>query len=239
MKRFGDLNLRPPTGSPRQTETMVRRASELGYRFLGVSLPPHLRRDEVRPLQDLCEGTGIDLVTRLDLRPRTPRELLGDLGHLRRRFEVVAVACASKSVARQAAKDHRVDLLSFPPDPRGRFFDSAEAELASSSSAALELETAPLLRLRGVPRIQLLRSLRREVEIAGRFGVALVASSGAIDEYQMRAPQDYAALATLFDLPLPLGLRALSDNPWSIVERNREKLSPDFVAPGIRVVRKR
>ena len=119
------------------------------------------------------------------------------------------------------------------------FFDSAEAELASSSSAALELETAPLLRLRGVPRIQLLRSLRREVEIAGRFGVALVASSGAVDEYQMRAPQDYAALATLFDLPLPSGLQALSDNPWSIVERNRGKLSPDFVAPGIRVVRKR
>jgi len=66
----------------------------------------------------------------------------------------------------------------------------------------------------------------------------VVASSGAASEYLLRTPQDYAALATVFDLPLPLGLQALSENPRSIVERNREKLSPGYVAPGIRVIRR-
>jgi hypothetical protein len=46
-------------------------------------------------------------------------------------------------------------------------------------------------------------------------------------------------LTTLFDLPMSSALRALSENPWVTVERNREKLSSDYVAPGIRVVGRR
>jgi len=74
------------------------------------------------------------------------------------------------------------------------------------------------------------------VAIAERFKVPVTISSGATNEYIIRGPHDYAALTTLFDMPMPSALRALSENPLAIVERNREKLSPDYVAPGIRIV---
>lgn len=238
MKGFGDLHLCLSFRDLRRTERMVRAASELGYRFVGVPLPPRAPRSEIRRLQEICNGVGVGLITRLDLKPERPSELLRELRRLRRRFEVVSVMCASKAVARQAAKDRRVDLLSFPTDPRRRFFDRAEAELASGSLASLEVEMAPLLMLRGGPRIRLLSSLRSEVDIARQRGVPIVVSSGVTDEYLLRTPHDYAALASVFDLPLSLGLRALSENPRSIVERNREKLSLGYVAPGIRVIRR-
>ncbi len=95
---------------------------------------------------------------------------------------------------------------------------------------------APLLLLTGFSRIRLLSRLRREVAIAERFKVPVIISSGATNEYLIRGPHDYAALATLFDMSVSSALRALSENPVAIVERNREKLSPDYVAPGIRVV---
>jgi len=66
-----------------------------------------------------------------------------------------------------------------------------------------------------------------------------VISSGATNDYLLRGPHDYSALALLFDMESSLALRALSEVPWSIVERNKLKLSPDFVAPGLRVVRRR
>jgi RNase P/RNase MRP subunit p30 len=130
-----------------------------------------------------------------------------------------------------------LDLLSFPATAlRKRFFDHAEAELASKALSCLEIEMAPLISLTGFPRIRLLSRLRREVEIAERLKVPIVISSGATNEYLLRGPHDYASLATLFDMPLPSALRALSEDPVSMVERNREKLSPYYVAPGIRVV---
>ena len=82
-------------------------------------------------------------------------------------------------MARQAAKDRRVDLLNFPSlDYHKRFFDRAEAELASGSLTALEVDVKPLLVLEGPSRVRLLMSLRREVAIAREFHVPIVVSSG-------------------------------------------------------------
>ncbi len=237
MRRFVDLHLRAPIKDLGQVERMVRKSSKLGYRLIGLILPPNITRDQINQLQHICSDAKIDLVTRVNFSPKTPRELLHDLRRFRRKFEVISVTCTSKGVARQAAKDRRVDLLHFPAtDLRKRFFDRAEAELASKALSSLEIEMAPLLLLTGFSRIRLLSRLRREVAIAERFKVPVTISSGATNEYLIRGPHDYAALTTLFDMSMSSALRALSENPLAIVERNREKLSPDYVAPGIRVV---
>jgi RNase P/RNase MRP subunit p30 len=54
----------------------------------------------------------------------------------------------------------------------------------------------------------------------------------------MRKPKELAALAFLFNLDETSAIKAVSENPLSIVKRNREKLSPEFVAPGVRIVRR-
>lgn len=240
MRRFVDLHLRPSIEDLDQVEKMVSKSSELGYHLVGISLPPDITRDKIHQLQKICRDTEIDFVKRVDFFPKTPRELLNNLRRFRRKFEVVSVTCISKSVARQAAKDRRVDLLSFPAmAPRKRFFDHAEAELASRALSSLEVEMARLLSLRVFSRVRLLSYLRKEVAIAKKFHVPITISSGATNEYLMRGPHDYASLASLFDMTPPLALRALSDDPLAMVERNRAKLSPDYVAEGIRIVRRK
>jgi RNase P/RNase MRP subunit p30 len=130
-----------------------------------------------------------------------------------------------------------VDLLHFSAtNLRRRFFDEAEAELASQAFSSLEIAMAPILQLAGASRIPLLSRLRREVVTAKKFRVPITISSGATDEIFMRGPRDYAALATLFDLPTSSALKALSENPYVTVERNRKKLNPNYVAPGIHIV---
>ena len=238
MKKFADLYLRPRLDDFNQVKAMIHRASELGYRLVGVSLPLDAKEDEIRHLKEVCSNVGIDLTLRMDLTPKDRRELLEGLRRFRRRFEVLAVRCLSKPVARQAAKDRRVDILSFSADPRKRFFDRAEAELASGTFASLEVEMSPLLLLRGLPRIRLLHRLRSEVEIAQKFHVPIIISSGATHERFLRAPRDLAALTSLFDMDVSLALRALSEVPLALVERNREKLSPNYVAEGVRIVRR-
>jgi len=172
--------------------------------------------------------------------PRNSNELLQSLRRYRRKFEVIAVRCDTKDVARQAAKDRRVDLLQFSVTSlRKRFFDEAEAELASQALASFEIELAPLLQLTSISRVRLLSRLRKEVATATRFKVPVTVASGATEELLMRGPHDYAALTTLFDMQSSSALGALSDNPWGIVERNKKKLSADYVAPGIRVVGRR
>ncbi|KPV63040.1 MAG: Ribonuclease P protein component 3 [Candidatus Bathyarchaeota archaeon BA1] len=240
MRRFVDLHLCPSIEDRNQAERMIAKSSEMGYHLVGIPLPPNISPAEIRQLRSTCSNAKIDLVTRVDFAPPTPSELLNDLRRFRRKFEVVSVTCLSKPVARQAAKDRRVDILSFPAtEPRKSLFNSGEAELASKALASLEIDMTPILSSRGFSRIRLLSRLRREVAIAKKFRVPVIISSGATNESLIRGPLDYAALATLFDMTMPLALRAVSEYPITIVERNREKLSPDYVAEGVRVIRRK
>lgn len=237
MRKFVDLHLCPPFFDPDRVGRMVTKSYELGYRLVGVTLPINADQDKIHELRKICHNAGVDHAIRVDLTPKTSHELLRDLRRFRRKFEVVSVVCVSKQVARQAAKDRRVDILSFPANGvHRRFFDDAEAKLASGALASLEIDMTPLILLRGVARVCLLSRLRREVTIAKGSNVPLIISSGASHELLLRKPQAYAALASLFDMPSPHALHALYENPLNIVDRNREKLSPNYIAPGIRVV---
>jgi len=236
--KFCDLHLYVSSGDLENAERMLAKSSELGYARVAVPLPPNVKEEVVHTLRQISQRSDIDLVTRVDLAPKSPSVLLSDLGRLRRRFEVVSVLCGSKPVAGQAAKDRRVDLLCFSSvSPRRRFFGLAEAELASGSSAALEVDVAQILSTSGSERVGLLAALRKEVAIANSHDVPLVISSGASNPLLLRKPHDCASLGLLFGVDSSLALKALSETPAQIVDRNRVKQSRGYVSPGVRIVR--
>ena len=239
MKRtFADLHLRVNGKDQFQTAKLASKAAELGYELVGTQLSLETRPEEIHKLREAFINLGLDFASRVDLRPRSPDELLVLLRKLRRRFEIICVLCETKEIARQAAKDRRVDLLNFPlMDYRKRFFDRAEAELAANGCAAFEVDSKPLLVLEGPGRVRLLSCLRREVCVASEFGLPIVVSSGVSDATLLRKPREMALMGSLFGLQGNAGLDAVSTNPAGIVLRNREKLGVGFVAPGIRVVK--
>jgi ribonuclease P/MRP protein subunit RPP1 len=235
---FTDLHLKPNITDRSQTNMMIEKAAELGYALISIPISPDLRPEETNQLKENSRASGVDFASRVDLRPRTEDQLLGMLRKLRRKFEIVCVACETKEVARQAAKDHRVDLLSFPLlDYTHRFLDRAEAELASGSNSAIEVDIKPLLLLEGPGRIRFLSSLRREIAIAQEFHLPIVISSGVSDPIFLRKPREMAQVTTLFGLNDTAALDAISTNPVQLVERNRGKLDAKYVAPGIRLVK--
>jgi len=237
--KFVDLHLCAPQNDLEQAKRLIAKSAELGYSQIGVPLPPDVKDETVSKLRQVSREFGLDFVTRLDLVSRNPGELLAGLRKFRRSFEVVSVLCNSKPVARQAAKDRRVDLLCFQSfDPKKRFFDRAEAELASASSAAFEIDLAQVLSsLEGRSSLGFFTCLRREVATAKSHRMPLVFSSGASQPLLLRKPQDYAALAFLFDVDASFALEALTNSPAQVVERNRRRQSSEYVAPGVRVIK--
>ena len=237
-RTFADLHLRINPKNQQTTQQLVGKAAQMGYYYISVPFTAGLLENEVTSLKTTCTQAGLDFVLRADFKPQTQEDLMRFLRKFRRRFEVICIVCENKEIARQAAKDRRVDLLNFPSlDYHKRFFDRAEAELASCSLAALEVDIKSLLVLEGPPRVRLLSCLRREVAIALEFRVPVVVSSGVCEELLLRKPRDLAGLAYLFGLDEAQALDAVSNNPAGIVLRNREKLSSKFVAPGISIVK--
>jgi ribonuclease P/MRP protein subunit RPP1 len=226
MRTFVDLHLKP--GTPSEIASMLETAKKLGFSGVAVT-----RADSSPGTQE-----GLDVINRIDLKPRNQRDLTSSLNRVRRRYEVVSVECASKSVARQAAKDHRVDILNFLPSASNRKkvgFDHQEASLASGSNCVYEVNACDILGQGPLALSKLLPILRREVENARRYDVPVVLSSGATEPLLMRGPRDLSALMGLIDGEVD-GLDTVSTNPWRVVKVNREKLRRGFVVPGVKVV---
>ena len=238
MKRsFCDLHLRVKP-SDTKVQRVIAKAAQLGYSQISIPFSTPPTQTELVNIKNYAENSCLDFVTRADFKPRNQEDLMRFLRKYRRQFEVICILCDNKEVSRQAAKDHRVDILNFPSlDYKKRFFDRAEAELACSTGVAVEIDLKPLLVLEGPPRTRLLSSLRRETGIATEFHVPIVLSSGNDEEVLMRKPRDFASLAYLFGLQESQALDAVSTNPTAIVSRNRQKLDPNFVAPGITVLK--
>lgn len=236
MKSFVDLHLCVPLENMSQTQSMIHKASKLGYNLVGIPFSKKTKREKIIKIKKICNEANLDFVSRINLYPKNAGELIYNLRNYRRKFEIICVTCNTKDVARQAAKDRRVDLLQFSlTNLRRRFFDEQEAELSSKALSALEIELSPILQLKGLAKIRILSKLQRENAIAKKAKVPIILSSGASSELFMRGPYDFGALASLFDLPFSGALKALSEIPLSTVEKNRKKMSPDFVLPGIKI----
>jgi len=232
MKRFADLHLYPPVEEADLTR-IFNKYAKLGYDLVGVSLPINVTKSRIQQLRRIGHHEGLDLATRLDLVPRSVQDLTYILRRTRYKFEIISVTCVSKPVSRQAAKDRRVDLISYRPYSRDRFFDTSTAKFASEALAAFEVNMAPLLSEKGIRRAKIISNLRREVRTARKFNLRIVISSGSTNEYSIRTPQDFAALSTLFDLTPQQSLKAISEVPIDLIERNRKKQSQEYIAPGI------
>lgn len=239
MKRtFADLHLRVNPKDHVAAQRLINKAAKFGYHFVSFTFGFELLESQLVDLKDSCSQAGLDFVYRADFKPRNQEDLMRFIRKFRRKLEVICIICDNKEIARQAAKDRRVDLLNFPSlDYHKRFFDRAEAELASCSQTALEVDIKPLMIMEGPPRVRLLSSLRREVALAREFHIPIVVSSGVGEDYLMRMPRNLASIAYLFGLNETEALDAVSTNPAGIIIKNRDKMNSAYIAPGISVLK--
>ena len=180
----------------------------------------------------------MDIVSRIDLSPNNTDELLKCLRSYRRKTEIITVNCRNKSVARQAGRDRRVDLINYPLLDTGKrnYLDRQQAGLMRDSGCGYMIDLSQLL----VDNQFLLRKriefIKNNKENALKRGVLVVASSCAPDIWGLRDPISLAALLSLIDVDEDHALDMISNNPNLIVEKNRAKLKDSYIVQGVWVI---
>jgi RNase P/RNase MRP subunit p30 len=229
MRSFADLHVILPGPGPGLSK-IAERASLLGYGLIGLTLKD--RPGDPGSLRRVFSDRGVDVAFRIDLSPRSRQELLSLLRRHRDGFEVVSVNCTSRGIWDVASRDKRVDLIFF-----GKGAIGPRIGLPRGASAALEVNIRELI----VPdggrdRAYALGKVKRDLEVAFRNGMRVVASSGTDDPELMRAPREVASLLKWFGMEPGDALASVSETPISLVQSNRMKLRGEGVCDGLRIV---
>jgi ribonuclease P/MRP protein subunit RPP1 len=184
------------------------------------------------------ESNTIDIVKRLDLDPKNSNELLRSLRSQRWKNEIITVNGRSKSLARQAGRDRRVDLITYPivAKWKNNHLDRQQAGLMRDSGSGYLIDLSKLLvddRFRLRKHIEF---IKRNKDNAVKRGVPVVASSCATTVWGLRDPYGLAALLSLIDVDEDHAIDMVSSVPNGLVDKNRVKLKDSYILEGVWVI---
>lgn len=184
------------------------------------------------------ESDKLDIVKRVDLEPGNPNELLKNLRQIRWNTEVITVKCRKKSVARQAGRDRRVDLVSYPftRNWKQNYLDRQQAGLMRDSGCGYLIDLSELITDDPYYLRKNIEYLKRNKDNAEKKDLPVVASSCACTVWGMRDPQGLASLLSLLDVDQDHALDMISNTPNGLVARNREKLKDEYIQPNVWVI---
>jgi RNase P/RNase MRP subunit p30 len=138
--------------------------------------------------------------------------------------------CLTKEVARQAAKDDRVDIIKFPGDPTLRkhnWLDHHEAELVEGTGHAYEVDAYDLIANNPTHLAKVINQIKRDLAVATKHDIPIVLSSGASTLLTIREPRALTALASLLDIEEDYAADMISTIPETILRRNRVKIEEE------------
>jgi RNase P/RNase MRP subunit p30 len=219
LRNFIDLCL-----SPEKPSEVISIAKTLGYSAIGLSQNEYVE--------------GIDVVKRLDLDPRNTNELNRSLRNSRWHNEIITVNCRNKSVARQAGRDNRVDLITYPLVEKWKenHLNHQQAGLMRDSGCGYLVDLSLLLTNDAYILSKRTEFLKRNVHNALKRDIPVVASSYAVDKWGQRDPYGLASLLSLLGVEEEKALDMVSSVPYDIVKRNRGKLKDSYIIPGVWVI---
>jgi ribonuclease P/MRP protein subunit RPP1 len=183
-------------------------------------------------LDSVRDEYGVDVVDGLEIRADDPQQASGHVGNFRPKTTILLLHGGTPKLNRFAAEDARIDVLAHPMADHGDF-NHVLAKAAAENDVRVEFDFSRVLRSDGGPRVQALQDLRKLREIVTHYDAPFVVSADPDSHLQLRAPRELLAVGERIGFSREQVETGLSE--WQrLAERNRERRSDDFIAPGVK-----
>ncbi|WP_348610888.1 RNase P subunit p30 family protein [Halobaculum rarum] len=183
----------------------------------------------------LRERYDVDVVPAVEVAADEPSSASGAVGNFRPDYPLVLVRGGTDALNRFAVEQDRVDVLAAPLSGDGSF-NHVLAKAAATHGTRVEFDLGPALRESGGTRVRALKGLRKLREIVGHYDAPYVVSARPTSHLELRSPRELVALGSELGFD-ESWLRAGLTEWGRLAARNRERLSAEFISPGVRVDR--
>ena len=207
-------------------EKIAKRLQLEGYVVLGEK---YKKEDLKDPLQK---------ITRIEIKESKVEKIRSLLPKVRNKYELVSVNTSSAKAAQWVVKDNRVDILTIPYKNIKEILTLSLANVATDNQTFLEIDLSFLTSTDSFsPSIQM-RVLSRVMNLIIRETAPFILTMNADDPLDLRDERSINALGQLIGIPN----KAVKENMSKFSERvelNRDKLSSEFITPGVKKVSKK
>lgn len=226
---FYDLNVCCVPENGNTVQELVAVAKRLGYSGIAITNP-----DNVKQQVPGSKPDGFEVLSGVEIRTDNASKLHGMISKYRDKVDIIAVSGGSESINRAAVENPGVDVLVNLSIGQDNGFNQVLAKEASENHVAISFDLGILIHSRGGSRVQALANSRKNLQLVRKYDVPFILTSNARSCFDMRAPRELAALATLFGMSAEEAMTGLTATPLSIIARNRPPAG--YISEGVQLV---
>jgi RNase P/RNase MRP subunit p30 len=187
--------------------------------------------------KSISKFSTLDLYYRTTIKPKNVDELKKRLKQVKNFFEVTSVESPDKKVQIQAAKDSRVDLISFSDEEVIKTITPGVISLTKQNNSFIEFSLGPIMIRNKAFQSKFLRSIYRALQLAMQLKANYIISGNFHDLYKIRHPRALISLCyTLLDVPLLNAKKAFSENVIALINRAKIRENKNFIDSGVKII---
>jgi RNase P/RNase MRP subunit p30 len=189
-------------------------------------------------LSKIKKGRKINIFIRINLTPRTLNEFKKDLKLYRDLPYIISLETHVKEIQIQAAKDSRIQLLSYSNPDNMRTATPGVISLAKQNGTFIECSLAPIMIKNRALQSKNLRLMYRFLHLILRINPYFIISGNFENLYDLRHPRNLCSIChTLLGMPLDKAKNTFSRNVDILLKQVIEQKENKLVHSGVRLIK--
>ncbi len=234
---YFESRLRVNTNNFKEIEQKLRFCKLLGIQNVIVELENNRKKIQPDLKRRIEEITNINVKYRTTINPKNLENLIKKLKGIGQSSNIIVVESADKKIQIQAAKDSRVDVISFSEQTTLKTIFPGVISLTKQNQSFIEFSLASIMVKNKSLQSKNLRNLYRGVQLANNLKASYIISVNFDDFYSIRHPRALISVChTLLGISLLRAKNCFSKNVVSLLNRVQMRQDKNFIESGVKLV---
>ena len=182
--------------------------------------------------------TSINLNYRINIKPKNLKDYQVSLNSVGRSPDVVSIETDKKEIQIKAAKDSRVDLISFSVIETMKTLSNGVISLIKQNNSFIEISLVNIMEGNKSLQSKNFREIYKTIDLVRSLKGNLIISGNFADPYEFRHPRSLVSIChTLFGMSLAEAKKTFNSNVKLLLERARNRSNHSFIEEGIRILK--
>ncbi|MFX1570651.1 MAG: RNase P subunit p30 family protein [Promethearchaeota archaeon] len=173
--------------------------------------------------------TNINIFYRVNLKLENLNGYKSRINHFNKFSDILSIESLNKDVQIHAARDSRVDIISFSDPEIMKTLTPGVISLTRQNNSFLEFSMAPIMVKNKIYQSKNFRNLYRAIQLVLKLKANCIISGNFDDMYDFRHPRALISICnSLLGIPLGKAKNIFTINPNLLIERSKKRLNNKF-----------
>lgn len=211
---------------------------KLGIRNVIVEPVENFRTLGIDLREKLTSLTKMHIYYRISLQPKNMDDLRHKLSTNKKLPTIISIETPIKEIQIQAAKDSRVDVISFANPQIMKTLTPGVISLSKQNRSFIEISLSSMMVVNKAQQSKNFRELYRIIHLVNSLRGTLIINGNFEDLYHLRHPRTLISIChTLLGLSMIDAKKAFNENVKKLIERVYDRYDKNFIEYGIKFIK--